>query len=107
MLVGRCSWELSGRKLQRKIKKSQTLSEVAMGLWPGRWPTQGDEERLGPATALYETIALSFVHPERSRGICSSADPSWKCFSRERRSLPLCFVVPRVADQATCATNAA
>jgi hypothetical protein len=24
MLVGRCSWELSGRKLQRKIKKSQT-----------------------------------------------------------------------------------
>jgi hypothetical protein len=26
MLVGRCSWELSGRKLHRKIKKSQTLS---------------------------------------------------------------------------------
>jgi hypothetical protein len=24
MLVGRCSWELSGRKLYRKIKKSQT-----------------------------------------------------------------------------------
>ena len=29
----------------------------------GLWPTQGDEERLGPATALYETIALSFVIP--------------------------------------------
>jgi hypothetical protein len=28
MLVGRCSWELSGRKLQRKIKKSQTPSEA-------------------------------------------------------------------------------
>jgi hypothetical protein len=26
MLVGRCSWELSGRKLLRKIKKSQALS---------------------------------------------------------------------------------
>jgi hypothetical protein len=24
MLVGRCSWELSGRKLHRKIRKSQT-----------------------------------------------------------------------------------
>jgi hypothetical protein len=23
-------------------------------------------------------------HPERSRGICSSADLSWKCFSTER-----------------------
>jgi hypothetical protein len=30
-------------------------------------------------------------HPERSRGICSSADLSWKCFSAERsgvESLP-------------------
>jgi hypothetical protein len=23
----------------------------------------------------------TLCHPERSRGICSSADPSWKCFS--------------------------
>ncbi|MEA3005079.1 MAG: hypothetical protein QOI94_348 [Acidobacteriaceae bacterium] len=28
MLVGRCSWELSGRKLHRKIKRSQTPSEA-------------------------------------------------------------------------------
>jgi hypothetical protein len=28
MFVGGCSWELSGRKLHRKIKKSQTLSEA-------------------------------------------------------------------------------
>jgi hypothetical protein len=28
MLVDSCSWELSGRELQRKIKKSQTLSEA-------------------------------------------------------------------------------
>jgi hypothetical protein len=32
MLVGRCSWELSGRKLQRKMKKSQSLSGA-----PHRW----------------------------------------------------------------------
>ena len=36
---------------------------------------------------LYRTVALPFVIPteaKRSGGICSSADPSWKCFSRER-----------------------
>jgi hypothetical protein len=27
---------------------------------------------------------LPLCHPERSRGICSSADPSWKCFSTDR-----------------------
>jgi hypothetical protein len=76
--------------------------------------TEGDEKRLGPATTLYETVALSFVIPSTriscftaltsdhscgsplrephavdrsrnsrqeirgSRGICSSADLSWK-----------------------------
>jgi hypothetical protein len=33
----------------------------------GLWPTQGDEKRLGPATTLYATVALSFVIPERTR----------------------------------------
>ena len=28
-------------------------------------PTQGDEKRLGPATTLYRTVALSFVIPTR------------------------------------------
>jgi hypothetical protein len=46
MLVGRCSWELSGRKTTPEEKK--------------------------------------VTNPERSRGICSSADLSWKRFSRER-----------------------
>jgi hypothetical protein len=32
-------------------------------------PTQGDEKRLGPATTLYGTVALSFVIP-RSRLAC-------------------------------------
>jgi acetate kinase len=34
-----------------------------------------------PATAFYGSVALPFVIPKRSRGICSSADLSWKCFS--------------------------
>jgi hypothetical protein len=29
----------------------------------GLRPTQGDEKRLGPATTLYGTVALSFVIP--------------------------------------------
>jgi len=29
----------------------------------GLWPTQGDEKRLGPATTLLGTVALSFVIP--------------------------------------------
>ena len=36
----------------------------------GLGPTQGDEKRLGPATTLYPTVALPFVIPKRSRGIC-------------------------------------
>jgi hypothetical protein len=31
-------------------------------------PTQGDEKRLGPATTLYATIALSFVIPSEAEG---------------------------------------
>ena len=31
MLIGRCSWELSGRKLHRKIKKSQTPRRADRG----------------------------------------------------------------------------
>ena len=34
MLVGRCSWELSGRKLHRKIKRSQTPSEAGLSRLP-------------------------------------------------------------------------
>jgi hypothetical protein len=34
----------------------------------GLRPTQGDEKRLGPATTLYRTIALSFVIPSEAEG---------------------------------------
>ena len=48
MLGDRCSSELSGRKLQRNIKKSQPL--------------------LRSATNLYGTVALSFVIPSEAEG---------------------------------------
>jgi len=44
----------------------------------GLWPTQGDENRFGPATTLYGAVALSFVIPSEAERICSSADLSWK-----------------------------
>jgi hypothetical protein len=63
---------------------------ISTGAVMGLRPSQGDEKRLGAATTVYETIALSFCHPERSRGICSSADHSWKCF-RQGMALPVCL----------------
>jgi hypothetical protein len=51
----------------------------------GLRPTQGNEKRLGPASALYATVNLSLSsRPKRSGGTCGSADPSWRCFSTER-----------------------
>ena len=49
----------------------------------GLRPTQDDEKHLlsGNRSPWKRTPPL--CHPERSRGICSSADHSWKCFSTE------------------------
>ena len=91
MLVGRCSWELSGRKLHRKTKKSQTSSEAEGSAVPRTSPgnaeyytqnkivistggviglrsTQGDEKRLGPATTFHVIATLSFVIPSEAEG---------------------------------------
>ena len=67
MLVGRCSWELSGRKLRRKIKKV----------------TNPNRTRISYFTALtgdhfHGTAILSFVIPtgaQRSGGICGAPSP--------------------------------
>jgi len=40
-------------------------------------------------------------HPERSRGICGSTDPSWKCFSTEQRDLRLTQPAANLAKNAT------
>ncbi len=44
-----------------------------------------------PVSNLKESATLPFVIPteaKRSGGICSSTDPSWKCFPEKRRAPP-------------------
>jgi hypothetical protein len=65
---------------------------------------------LCPATDLHGNFALPFVIPSVSRGICSSADLSWKCFPTEVMKNALCpatdlhgnfalpFVIPSEAE---------
>jgi len=47
----------------------------------GLRPTQGDEETPQSSNSSLWNRCPFLCHPERSRGICSSADLSWKCFS--------------------------
>jgi hypothetical protein len=56
------------------------------------------KNRFHSATALHGSATLPFVIP-RSRGICSSADLSWKCFSTERCEVETC---PERSRTATC-----
>ncbi len=50
----------------------------------GLRPTQGDEQRLLSSNRSLWKRSPPLCHPERSRGICSSADLYWKCFPTER-----------------------
>jgi hypothetical protein len=50
-------------------------------------------------TAFYLSHRLTLCHPERSRGICSSADLSWKCFSTERSDLLLLLVLADASEK--------
>jgi hypothetical protein len=51
------------------------------GGFMGLRPIQGDEKRLLPSNTFSWKRCPPLCHPERSRGICSSADLSWKCVS--------------------------
>jgi hypothetical protein len=53
----------------------------------GRRPTRGDDKRLLSSNRSPWKRRSPLCHPEHSRGICSSADPSWKCFSTERTQI--------------------
>jgi hypothetical protein len=53
----------------------------------GLRPTQRDEKHLRFRNHFPLKGRPFLCHPERSRGICSPADPSWKCSSTERRDL--------------------
>jgi hypothetical protein len=57
MLVGRCSWELSGRKPQRKIKKSQTPSEAEA--WePGKECSMRSLMDSGPKRVIVKVLGV-------------------------------------------------
>jgi hypothetical protein len=69
MLVGGCSWELSGRKLHRKIRKSQTPEELAC-------LRQGKDEMNAPKSMLI-LLSLFFVHWKRSGATAVHANPGY------------------------------
>src|ERR1700688_5002074 len=43
-----------------------------------------DDNFVAGGIPRFQEWAAKTADPERSRGICGSADPSWKCFSTER-----------------------
>ena len=55
----------------------------------GLRPTQGDEKRLGPATTLYLTVALSFVIPSEAEGSAVPRTFPGNVF-RPERSVAIC-----------------
>ena len=50
-------------------------------------PPKGMKNAFCPSTALDGSVALSFVIPERSRGVCISTDLAWKTESRPATEL--------------------
>ena len=72
------------RRFAGVSKKNLALKLALMGLRP----TQGDEKRLGQATTLYGTVALSLSsRPERNRISCHAALETTACaaFRKESR----------------------
>ena len=113
MLVGRCSSELSGHRLQGKLKKSQPPSAVEGSAVPrtspgnvfrqsshGPGPTLGDEKRFRSSNHSPTKGRPLLCHWERSRpvpacrgGICSSST-SHPCCSSNMNCHPACPGVP-------------
>src|ERR1700733_12587942 len=52
--------------------------------WVGRRPMTPLPKNTTVRHSLFRDLFPFLCHPERSRGICSPADLSWKCFSTER-----------------------
>jgi hypothetical protein len=63
---------------QEKSKKSQPLGMTKERV-TSLWNAVSDEKRLGPATTLDETVALSFVIPSEAEGPAVLRTFSWKC----------------------------
>jgi hypothetical protein len=67
-------------RINRPERRTADLSTPLRGTGGvmGLRPIPGDEKAFGPTTALPRKRRPPFCHPERSRGICGSADLSWK-----------------------------
>src|SRR5258708_4029802 len=70
---------LSSRAKPRDLQFRGPLLETPQGRLNLRVVQIRFEKCLGSAPTLYEPLSSPFCHPERSRGICSSADHHWKC----------------------------
>jgi hypothetical protein len=76
----------------RGIQARHDNGLFGQGLTPNGW---SDAATTRPGEAPPEPTTgrkIKFWHPERSRGICSSAAPSWICFSRQRSAVETCAV---------------
>jgi hypothetical protein len=75
------------------LQRLHFLSETALSLQQPPFPYSNrpflQQPPFPTATALSLQLPSPICHPERSRGICSSADLSWKCF--RQRSLNTCL----------------
>ncbi len=92
MLVGRCSWELSGRKLQRKIKSHNSeptrisyftaLSNATYVVLP-----KENHMQLTEAQTLDRKSGEADLSRHAVEGSAVLTDPSWKCFLTGRTQL--------------------
>jgi hypothetical protein len=67
---------------------------ISTGVAMGLRPTQGDEKRLGPATTLYGTVALSFVIPSEAEGSAVPRTLPGNVFRSGQRSGEICGFLP-------------
>jgi hypothetical protein len=87
---------------------SSSLLSSPTGVVMSLWPAQGDEKRLGPATALYGTVALPFVIPSEAGGSAVPQTslgnvqhyPQTKLSSRPERTRISCHAAPDRAARA-------
>jgi Tfp pilus assembly protein PilF len=88
------AYEQKGRCVARAYDRHALSTRVVLCPFPSGRPRPGGRGK--PQIFHYATLSSSnrslwkrrslLCHPERSRGICSSADLSWKCFSTALRS---------------------
>jgi hypothetical protein len=67
--------------------------------------TESDEKHLRSNNRSQWKHRPTLCYPEPSRGICSSAGPSWKCVSRKRLGIEARRACPELVEGADCQTS--